>query len=136
MRELFSFDYAIVRVVPRVERGEFLNTGIILFCSTQAFLDARLQLDRGRLASIAPDIDCTMVESYLDVISRVCAGGDGAGPIGSLSQRERFHWLVAPRSTIIQTSPVHSGVDHDLPAALQKLFDKLVRSPVAPNDLP
>ncbi len=130
MYERHPFDYAIVRIVPRVERGEFLNAGVILFCSTQAFLEARLELDRSRLEAMAPGIDLRMVESHLEVIPRVCAGGRGAGPIGELSQRERFHWLVAPRSTVIQPSPVHAGVDGDLPGALQKLFDKLVRSPL------
>ncbi|MEO8218870.1 MAG: DUF3037 domain-containing protein [Acidobacteriota bacterium] len=130
MHERHPFDYAIVRIVPRVERGEFLNAGVILFCSTQAFLQARLELDRSRLEAMAPGIDLRMVESHLEVIPRVCAGGQGAGPIGELSQRERFHWLVAPRSTVIQPSPVHAGVDGDLPGALQKLFDKLVRSPL------
>lgn len=127
MRKRYPFDYAIVRVVPRVERGEFLNAGVIVFSSTAAFLGARVELDRSRLLALAPDVELAVVENHLDVIPRVCAGGDAAGPIGSLSQRQRFHWLVAPRSTIIQTSPVHSGVHHDLDAALQGLFERLVR---------
>ena len=127
MPERFAFDYAIVRVVPRVERGEFLNAGVILFSSTAAYLCARVELDRSRLLSLAPDIDLGLVEGHLDVIPKVCAGGADAGPIGSLSQRQRFHWLVAPRSTVIQTSPVHSGVHHDVDAALQGLFERLVR---------
>jgi hypothetical protein len=83
-----------------------------------------------RLNALAPGIDLALVEGHLDVIPKVCAGGADAGPIGGLSQRERFHWLVAPRSTIIQTSPVHSGVHHDLDAALQGLFERLVRPPI------
>ena len=129
MPELFSFDYAVVRVVPRVERGEFMNAGVILFCSTRGYLASRIQLDRDRLAAFSPSVDPALVESHLELIPRVCEGGPAAGAIGELTQRERFHWLVAPRSTIIQTSPVHSGVDHDLAAALDKLFERLVRAP-------
>lgn len=127
MRERFSFDYSIVRVVPRVERGEFLNAGVILFCSTQARLMARVELDCARLLGLDPSCDCQQIETHLAVIPTVCAGGAAAGAIGALSQRERFHWLVAPRSTMIQMSPVHAGVHHDLDAALEKLLDKLVR---------
>jgi len=129
VRERFVFDYAVVRVVPRVDRGEFLNAGVILFSSTAAFLDARIDLDHKRLRALAPDIDLAVVESYLAQIPKVCAGGGEAGSIGSLPQRARFHWLVAPRSTVIQTSEVHSGVHHDLDAALDGLFEKLVRAP-------
>jgi Protein of unknown function (DUF3037) len=124
---LHAFDYAIVRVVPRVERGEFVNAGVILFSRTARFLDARIALDAARLNALAPSIDHEVVQSYLDAIPRICAGGEDAGPIGLLSQSERFHWLVAPRSTIIQTSPVHSGVNGDPAAALGQLFEKLVR---------
>ncbi len=127
MREPYSFDYAIVRIVPRVERGEFLNAGVILFSSTAAFLDARIELPRDRLLGMAPSIDYALIESHLEAIPRLCRGGKDAGSIGELPQRARFHWLVAPRSTVIQMSPVHSGVDHDLEAALVHLFEKLVR---------
>ncbi len=127
MRELCSFDYSVVRVVPRVDRGEFVNVGVILFCSTKAFLDARIELNRARLLALAPDLDLAAVESHLDVIPRVCRGGKEAGPIGELPQRARFHWLVAPRSTVIQMSPVHSGVHRDLEAAMGLLVEKLVR---------
>lgn len=130
MRERFAFDYAVVRVVPRVERGEFLNAGVILFCPTAGYLESRIELDRARLEAVAPSIDLASVESYLEVIPKVCAGGGEAGSIGQLPQRARFHWLVAPRSTIIQMSPVHSGVHHDLDAALSHLFEKMVRPPV------
>ena len=128
MPKRYPFDYAIVRVIPRVDRGESLNAGVILFSSTAGFLDARIGIDHARLKTLAPAIDLDLVESYLEAIPKVCAGGGEAGSIGSLPQRARFHWLVAPRSTIIQTSPVHSGVHHDLNAALDGLFDKLVRS--------
>jgi len=130
MRKRYPFDYAIVRVVPRVDRGEFLNAGVILFSSTAAFLDARIGCDRQRLLALAPTIDVALVESHLHSIAKVCAGGPDAGSIGALPQRARFHCLVAPRITIIQTSPVHSGVHEDLTAALENLFEKLVRAPV------
>ena len=123
------FDYALVRVVPRVERGEFVNAGVILFCSTAGYLQSRIELDRVRLQALAPSIDVAAVESYLEIIPKICAGGGDAGSIGELPQRARFHWLVAPRSTIIQTSPVHSGVHEDLDAALTGLFEKLVKIP-------
>lgn len=127
MPTLHAFDYAVIRVVPRVERGEFVNAGVILFSRTAQFLDARIELNAPRLSALAPSIDLEIVMSYLDAIPRICAGGEEAAPIGLLSQSERFHWLVAPRSTAIQTSPVHSGVHSDLPAALAHLFERLVR---------
>lgn len=126
MRDLCSFDYAVVRVVPRVERGEFINAGVILFCPTEAFLEARIALDRDRLIALAPSIDLALVESHLAVIPTVCRGGAEAGTIGQLPQRARFHWLVAPRSTIIQMSPMHSGVNESPATALEALFRKLV----------
>jgi hypothetical protein len=129
VRERLVFDYAVVRVVPRVDRGEFLNVGVILFSPTQAYLQSRIELDRPRLLALDSSVDLSMIESYLESIPKVCAGGSEAGSIGSLPQRARFHWLVSPRSTVIQTSAVHSGVHHDLDAALDTLFDKLVRSP-------
>lgn len=129
MHTRHAFDYAVVRIVPRVERGEFLNAGVILFASSAAYLNTRIALDRERLKALAPGIDCAVVEAYLEAIPKICAGGGEAGSIGELPQRARFHWLVAPRSTIIQTSPVHSGVHHDLDAALEQLFAKLVLPP-------
>jgi molybdopterin-guanine dinucleotide biosynthesis protein len=129
VRERFVFDYAVVRVVPRVDRGEFLNAGVIVYSSTAGFLDARIELDHARLKTLAPSIDVAVVESYLETIPKICAGGGEAGSIGSLPQRARFHWLVAPRSTIIQTSDVHSGVHADPKTALETLFEKLVRLP-------
>ena len=128
MPTLSSYEYAIIRVVPYVEREEFINAGVILFCSTEAFLDARIELDRERLIALAPSIDVALVESHLAAIPTVCRGGPEAGTIGELPQRARFHWLVAPRSTIIQMSPMHSGVNHDPKAALEGLFRKLVKT--------
>ena len=127
MRARSSYDYAIVRVVPRVERGEFVNAGVILFCRTRRFLGARIALDAGRLAALAPQLDITELKQYLAVIPLVCAGGAGAGPIGLLPLADRFHWLVAPRSAMIQTSPVHSGLCDAPEAALEQLLETLVR---------
>ncbi|HEX8551734.1 MAG TPA: DUF3037 domain-containing protein [Abditibacteriaceae bacterium] len=129
MPEHSSFDYAIVRVVPRVERGEFFNAGVVVFCPTQGFLQAKIELDIARLCALAPTADCDEIRRYLETIPTVCAGGKAAGPIGALPQRSRWHWLVAPRSTIIQMSPVHTGLGEDLNAALDKLFDCMVRVP-------
>jgi hypothetical protein len=123
------FDYAIVRVVPRVEREEFINVGVVLFCRTRRYLAARIELDERRLRALMPDIDLEVVRRHLAAIPRICAGGAEAGPIGRLSQSERFHWIVSPRSTVIQTSPVHSGVCHDPEAALEHLMATTVRLP-------
>src|SRR5689334_14935343 len=119
MPDLFTFDYAVIRVVPRVEREEFMNAGVVLYCATQAFLKACIELDRARLCAFAPGLDVDAVEEYLKTIPRICEGGPNGGPAGLMPQRARFHWLVAPRSTIIQLSPVHSGNCHDLEAALE-----------------
>jgi hypothetical protein len=127
MHERFVFDYAVVRVVPRVDRGELLNAGVIVFSPTAGFLDCRIELDHARLLALAPSIDIAVVESYLEAIPKICAGGGEAGSIGDLPQRARFHWLVAPRSTVIQTSAVHSGVHEDPKVAMEGLFEKLVR---------
>ena len=124
-----SFDYAIVRVVPRVERGECINAGVILFCLTQRFLAAKVELDERRLLALAPDVDLELVRGHLEAIPRICAGGKAAGPIGQLPQKERWHWLVAPRSTIIQTSPVHSGLCENPAQAIERLMDQMVRLP-------
>lgn len=114
-----TYEYAYVRVVPRVEREEFLNVGVILFCRTRRFLAARIVLDRPRLAALAPTLDPDVVQAHLDLIPRICKG---EGPIGQLGQAEAFHWLVHPRSTVIQTSPVHSGLCTDPAVALEQCF--------------
>jgi hypothetical protein len=122
-----SFDYAIVRVVPRVERGEFINAGVILYCLTSRFLSAQVVLDEPRLRALAPEVDVALVRGHLESIPRICVGGRGAGPIGQLPQKERWHWLVAPRSTMLQTSPVHSGLCEEPGRALEHLMERMVR---------
>jgi hypothetical protein len=124
-----SFDYAIVRVVPRVEREEFLNAGVIVFCLEREWLGARVALDRGRARTLWPDLDLALVEEHLAVIPRICAGGEDAGPIGRLSLRERWHWLVAPRSTVVQVSPVHAGLCDDPARTLDRLYERMVAMP-------
>ena len=116
-----SFDYAILRVVPRVERQEFINAGVVVFCLEKRYLDARIHLDSQRLQALWPDVDIDLVRQHLDAVPRICAGDPAAGPIARLSQRERFHWLTAPRSTIIQPSPVHTGVCDQTGGVLERL---------------
>jgi hypothetical protein len=128
-----AFDYAIVRVVPRVERGELINAGVIVSCPTQAYLAARIELDVDRLRALSPATDPEEVAAALAVIPRIAAGDPLGGPIASLPRSERFHWLVAPRSAIIQTSPVHTGLCAGPFAApeqlLEQLLARLVRLP-------
>jgi hypothetical protein len=129
MPEPCPFDYAVIRVVPRVERGEFVNAGVIVSCPSKNYLKARVELDAERLAALDPAFDRETVERHLAAILRICEGGEQAGPIGLLPQRARFHWLVAPRSTIIQTSPVHTGFCEDGDRMLEHLFGTMVRRP-------
>jgi len=124
----YAYDYAIIRIVPRVEREEFVNVGVIVSCPERGFLEARIEVDERRLTALDPTLDLETIRDHLAAILAVCAGGEAAGPIGQLSQRERFHWLVAPRSTIIQTSPVHAGTCKDPAAALEHLLSAMVRS--------
>jgi hypothetical protein len=127
----YTYDYAIIRVVPRVEREEFINVGVIVSCPALKFLEARIELDEGRLRALDATLDAAAISAHLASIPIICAGGEQAGPIGQLSQRERFHWLVAPRSTIIQTSPMHTGRCHNPAALLERLLDTMVRPPRA-----
>jgi hypothetical protein len=122
-----TYDYAIIRVVPRVERGEQINVGVILSCVDGEFLEARIELDAARLRALDPAIDVDAIRDLLATIPAVCKGGPNAGPIGELPPRGRFRWLVSPRSTIIQTSPVHTGRTSDPVAALERLLDTMVR---------
>jgi hypothetical protein len=120
------FQYAIVRVVPRIERGECFNAGVILFCRPRRFLAARVALDESRLRALAPDADADSVRSHLDVIAHVAAGDHRGGPIAELPSHERFHWLVAPSSTMIQAADVHTGLTADPQRELDHLFETLV----------
>lgn len=127
MHDRCSYDYAIVRVVPRVEREEFINVGVIVSCPPHDYLDARIEFDEQRLLTLYPSLDIESIRANLERIPAVCAGGPAAGPIGQLSQRERFHWLVSPRSTIIQMSPVHTGRCEEPGDVLEHLVEKMVR---------
>ena len=127
MSERHSFEYAVVRVVPYIEREEFINVGVILSCQAADFLKARFDVEAKRLAALAPELDISEMQAHLEAIGLICAGGDKAGPIGRLPRRARFDWLVAPRSTIIQTSAVHTGLCSDPEQALDHLLRKMVR---------
>jgi hypothetical protein len=126
---LSSFDYAILRVMPRVERGELINAGVILFCLERDFLQARVEVNEPRLRALWPGTDLELVRQHLEAIPRICAGSPEGGPIARLSLRERFRWLVAPRSTIIQVSPVHAGLCDSPERALDDLFRQMVLVP-------
>ncbi len=128
MRENFcTFDYATIRFVPRVEREEFFNVGVIVSCPAQKFLEAKIFLSEEKLRVFAPDADAETIRQYLAIIPKICAGDADAGIIGKMSQRERFYWLTAQRSTIIQTSAVHTGFCEDAGKLLEHLFEKMVR---------
>jgi hypothetical protein len=127
VRELRTYDYSVVRVVPRVERGEFVNAGVVLSCDIEKILVAAIELDQKALLAIDANIDLDLVLKTLAIIPAICAGGEGAGPIGKLSSRERFHWLVSPKSTMVQMSPVHTGQCGDVGAALEHLMNSMVR---------
>ncbi len=121
-----AFQYAIVRVVPRVERGECLNAGVVLLCRPRRFLAARVGLDPARLRALAPGVEPETIETHLAAIVRIASGDPAAGPIARLGQGERFHWLVAPSSTVIQPSEVHTGLCDDPATELEHLFERLV----------
>ena len=120
------FQYAIVRVVPRVERGEALNVGVVLFCRPLRFLDARVGLDEGLLAALSPGCDATELRAQLDTLVAVAEGRPEGGRVAGLDQSERFHWLTSPASTIVQTSAVHTGLTSDPAGELDRLFSALV----------
>ena len=121
-----SYDYALIRLVPSVERGECINIGVILFCRTLDFLGGRIYLNEARLLALSPDLDLAAIQQELHSILLICEGGPEAGPLGKMSQSERFHWLVSPRSTIIQISPTHEGVCDNPEAALEHLLKTMV----------
>ncbi|MCS6886726.1 DUF3037 domain-containing protein [Chloroflexus sp.] len=124
-----AFEYALLRLVPRVERGEQINIGVVLLCRQQRFLGMRAQLDEGRIAALWPDLDLEPVREQLAAFELVCAGGAAAGPIGELPIYERFRWLTATRSTIIQPSAVHCGLCEQAAAMLAHIFAEMVLVP-------
>jgi hypothetical protein len=131
MRAHVTYDYAIIRVVPRVERAEFVNAGVILWCQVDDRLEARIEIDPARLLALDPHVDVEVVRQHLAAIPLICQGGEGSGPIGRLTPRERFDWLIAPRSTMIQTSAVHTGQCTDSGTLIEHLLRTMVRSPGA-----
>jgi hypothetical protein len=129
MPESLSFEYATIRVVPRVELEEFINAGVVVFCLARKQLLCRMLIEGTRLKALWPEIDLNLVSQHLEAIARVCNGDTDAGPIAKLSPRERFHWLVSPRSTMIQVSPVHSGLCTSAEEALDEIFERVIGSP-------
>ena len=126
-----TYDYALIRVVPRVEREEFVNVGAVVSCPARAFLEARIELDPARVLALDPAADIEMIRAHLASIPVICRGGAAAGAIGQLSPRERFRWLTAPRSTVIQFSAAHTGRCEDPEALLKRLLETMVRPPPA-----
>jgi hypothetical protein len=127
MQEKHLFEYAIIRVVPRVEREEFINVGVILYCASQGFLKTVYELNKERLMAFSNEVDFVELEERLCAFKRVCSGGKDGGTIGELPLASRFRWLTATRSTVVQTSPVHPGLCEDPQETLAKLYDQLVR---------
>ena len=123
------FEYAVLKVIPRVERGECINAGVVLYCQTDGFLGVRVHLDPARLAALDPGADLEAVRAHLEAFRAVCAGGPEAGAVGLLPVRERFGWLVAPRSTVVQPSEVHTGLTDDPEAELDRLLQRMVLPP-------
>ncbi len=128
MRDPCTYDYAVIRVVPRVEREEFVNVGVIVSCPAVELLEARIEVDPTRLAALDPGLDLENLARHLDSIPLICRGGAAAGPIGRLPPRERFRWLTSVRSTMIQCSPVHTGRCDEARLDLDALMDRMVRT--------
>lgn len=126
MPDRVPYEYAVVRVVPRVERDEFINAGVIIFAKQQRLLVARVDLNGERLQALWPDVDIATVRQHLHAIQKICAGDLAAGPIARMSQSERFHWLTTPRSTVIQTSPIRTGLSSDLAQLPEDLERKVI----------
>ncbi len=126
MPEPKAYSYAVLRVVPRVDRDEFINAGVILFSQELRWLGARVHLDEVRLCALAPEADAVAIRRHLDVVPRICAGDAGAGPIARLPVKDRFHWLTAPRSTMIQVSPIRTGITAEPERVLDGLVQDLV----------
>ena len=126
MQEKYLFEYAVLRVVPKVEREEFLNVGVVLYCPQQKFLAVKFHLDAERLKAFACELDIPEIGQYLSAFEKICAGSKDSGPIGKLAVADRFRWLTATRSTVVQTSKTHSGLCDDLAATLERLYKQLV----------
>jgi hypothetical protein len=126
MTDRLPFSYAILRVVPQIERGERFNVGVVLFCRQRDFLGVRIGLDDARLAALAPALDAPELRGHLGALVRIAAGDPAAGPLAQAPPSERFGWLVAPSSTIVQPSEVHTGLSDDPEATLDSLFRELV----------
>ena len=127
MQENHVFEYAIIRVVPRVEREEFINVGVILYCGPLKFLETKIKLNKDRIRALCKEAECEELEAYIHSFERISAGGADSGPIGKLIPAERFRWLTATRSTIVQTSKVHPGLTNNPQEMLDRLFDQLVK---------
>jgi hypothetical protein len=127
MQEKHLFEYAVIRLVPRVEREEFLNTGVILYCADENFLQVKFYVNKTRVEAMAPEQDIEEIEKRLEVFDQICRGNDESGSIGKLPLASRFRWLTATRSTIVQISPVHPGLCINAGETLEKLFEELVR---------
>lgn len=127
-----AYDYAVLRIVPRPERGEFINAGVVLHCPERRYLEALVHFDEPRLAALWPGADLEQLRENVEILPRICRGDRNAGPIAALPPRERFHWLVAPRSAAIQVSPVHCGICDAPETALNDLFRRLVGPPGEP----
>ena len=126
MQEKHLYDYAVIRVLPRVEREEFINVGVILYCASLNFLEAKCTVNEERLRAFALGADLNEVREHLGSVCRICAGDEDSGPIGRMSLGERFRWLTAPRSTVVQTSAVHTGLTGNPEQTLKKLVAQLV----------
>ena len=126
MQEKHLFEYAVIRIVPRVEREEFINTGVVLYCAKQKFLQMLFMLDKERIAAFAPLISIEEIHKYLCAFQHICNGEKAGGEIAKLPIAERFRWLTATRSTVVQTSKVHPGFCDDAGEMLQKLYEQLV----------
>ncbi|UII25381.1 DUF3037 domain-containing protein [Fulvivirga maritima] len=126
MQDYHLYEYATLRLMPRVERGEFVNIGTILYCKAHKFLECRFHWDEGRIKAIFPETDLELVKKYAMAIEEVCAGGKRGGAIGELTIAERFRWITATRSTILQASPVHPAFCKEAEATLERLHSELV----------
>ena len=126
MQEKHLYEYAVIRIVPQVEREEFLNTGVILYCARKKFLQVMYELNESKISAFCPKLDIPEIKEYLSAFERICKGGADAGPIGKLTIAERFRWLSATRSTVVQTSKTHTGFCEDPQTMLNRLYEQMV----------